>query len=147
MRLRARGCRCTDGANVRSWIYVTDHCLGLLAAAEKGQSGEVYNIGGDPESELSNKEMTFKILSLLGKPDSLVEQVPDRPAHDRRYSLDAQKIRTKLGWRPATGLSEGLAQTVRWYKEHEGWWQRVKSGAYLSFYEMHYGRKRAVETV
>ncbi len=136
-----------DGLNVRSWIHVSDHCRGVLLAGERGRAGEVYNIGCGPDSELTNKEMTARILKLLGKPESLIERVADRPAHDRRYSVDWGKINKELGWKPLIGIEEGLAQTVDWYKANTEWWNRVKSGAYRNYYEMHYGRRSRLELV
>jgi len=133
-----------DGMNVRSWIFVKDHCRALLLAAERGRSGEVYNIGGPEESEVPNREITKKILALLGKPETLVERVADRPAHDRRYSVDCSKIKSELGWAPEVTLDLGLAQTVEWYLGHRDWWQRIKSGEYRAFYDMHYGQRKAL---
>lgn len=136
-----------DGMNVRSWIYVIDHCAALLTAAEKGKAGEVYNIGGPSESELPNKEVTFKILKALDKPESLVELVQDRPAHDRRYSVDHSKISSELGWEPTVLFDEGLQRTVSWYLENRSWWQRIKSGEYRNYYEMHYGSRESLGNI
>ena len=130
-----------DGMNVRSWLFVTDHCDALLRVAEKGRAGEVYNIGGNSEAELPNKEVTRMILELLGKPAGLVQQVGDRPAHDRRYAVDTTKIKDELGWTPKTPFNEGLARTVVWYQENREWWEEIKSGAYLSFYEKNYANR------
>ena len=130
-----------DGMNVRSWLFVTDHCDALLRVAEKGRAGEVYNIGGNSEAELPNKEVTRMILELLGKPANLVKQVGDRPAHDRRYAVDTTKIKDELGWTPKTPFNEGLARTVMWYQENREWWEEIKSGAYLSFYEKNYASR------
>lgn len=130
-----------DGMNVRSWLFVTDHCDALLRVAEKGRAGEVYNIGGNSEAELPNKEVTRMILELLGKPADLVQQVGDRPAHDRRYAVDTTKIKDELGWTPKTPFNEGLARTVAWYQENREWWGEIKSGAYLSFYEKNYANR------
>ncbi len=126
-----------DGLNVRDWIHVEDHCRALLVVLEKGREGEVYNIGG--EGERNNLEITEAILRILDKPKSLIRYVTDRPGHDRRYAIDFSKLEKDLGWSPAIALSEGLAQTVRWYREHEDWWRRIKSGAYREFYQKHYG--------
>jgi len=133
-----------DGLNVRSWVFVEDHCRALLAVAEKGQAGEVYNIGCLPEAEISNIEMTKKILNILGKPESLVRRVADRPAHDRRYAVDYTKIRKTLNWTPLVGLDQGLALTVEWYRRERSWWQEIKSGVYREYYEKHYGGRAAV---
>ena len=130
-----------DGMNVRSWLYVTDHCEALLQVAEGGGAGEVYNIGGAAEAELPNREVTRQILALLGKPETLVKQVADRPAHDRRYAIDYGKINAALGWSPRTPFPVGIARTVAWYREHAAWWQRVKTGEYQRFYELNYGQR------
>lgn len=130
-----------DGMNVRSWLFVTDHCDALLRVAEKGRAGEVYNIGGNAEAELPNKEVTRMILEILGKPADLVERVGDRPAHDRRYAVDTAKIKNELGWTPTTPFKEGLARTVAWYQENQEWWREIKSGAYLSYYEKNYASR------
>ena len=126
-----------DGLNIRDWIHVDDHCRALLRVLEKGRAGEVYNVGGDAEK--TNLEITETILRLLGKPKSLIRYVTDRPGHDRRYAIDFSKIKNTLGWSPSVSLAEGLAQTVRWYRENETWWRRIKSGAYRDFYRKQYG--------
>lgn len=117
-----------DGQQVRDWLYVDDHCRGLLAALERGRAGAIYNLGAGVDS--TNLELVRRLLNLLGKPPSLLEHVADRPGHDRRYALDTARARTELGWSPAIGLDQGLAQTVDWYRSHRGWLERVKSGAY-----------------
>jgi len=126
-----------DGLNVRDWIHVEDHCAAVLAVAERGEPGEVYNIGAG--NEVSNLEITRTILAELGKPESLIRFVADRPGHDRRYAIDAAKIRDTLGWEPRRAFADGLRETVRWYVEHRDWWQRVRSGEYRAFYRRHYG--------
>ena len=130
-----------DGMNVRSWLYVEDHCAALLLIAEEGCAGEVYNIGGGDDSELPNVEVTKTILRLLGKPESLIERVADRPAHDRRYAIDHTKLTAALGWRPATPFEVGIARTAEWYRAERAWWERIKTGEYLRFYEQNYGRR------
>jgi dTDP-glucose 4,6-dehydratase len=125
-----------DGLNVRDWIHVQDHCRALQVILEKGRAGEIYNIGGD--GERNNLEITEAVLSILGKPKSLIRHVTDRPGHDRRYAIDFSKLKQDLGWSPAYHLKEGLGQNVRWYIEHEEWWRRIKSGAYRDFYQKHY---------
>lgn len=130
-----------DGMNVRSWLFVDDHCAALLLIAERGRAGEVYNIGGGDESELPNAVVTSSILKLLGKPESLIERVADRPAHDRRYAIDHTKLTAELGWQPATPFAAGLARTAEWYGAHRSWWERIKTGEYLRFYEQNYGRR------
>lgn len=130
-----------DGMNVRSWLHVRDHCEALLLVAEKGRGGEVYNIGGAAEAEIPNVEITRRILGILGKPESLIRFVADRPAHDRRYAIDYAKIHSELGWSPQVPVEVGLEQTVRWYVENRDWWQRIKSGEYMKFYELNYAAR------
>jgi dTDP-glucose 4,6-dehydratase len=130
-----------DGMNVRSWLYVTDHCEALLLVAEQGVAGEVYNIGGSGDAELPNKEVTFAILDILGKSRDLIQPVGDRPAHDRRYAIDHSKITRELGWRPRTPFREGLERTVEWYQSNRAWWEEIKSGAYNSYYERNYANR------
>ena len=133
-----------DGMNVRSWVYVTDHCEGLLAVAERGKAGEVYNIGGAADAELPNRDVTYAILEILGKSRDLIQPVGDRPAHDRRYAIDHSKITNELGWKPKTSFRDGLERTVRWFQDNRSWWHEIKSGEYLSFYEKNYsGRGKA----
>jgi dTDP-glucose 4,6-dehydratase len=128
-----------DGMQVRDWIHVDDHGRGLLAVLERGKLGEIYNLGGD--SERPNLWVVRKILETLGLDDSLLRYVPDRPAHDRRYAMDFSKIERNLGWRPLVPFEEGLRRTVAWYRDHAEWWRRVKSGAYLRYYEDQYGAR------
>ncbi|MFP2960467.1 dTDP-glucose 4,6-dehydratase [Myxococcus sp. 1LA] len=125
-----------DGANVRDWLHVEDHCQALLLALEKGRAGEVYNIGGGAERR--NIDIVKAILGLVGKPESLIQYVKDRPGHDRRYAIDPSKIRAELGWTPAHTFEQGLAETVRWYVDHPAWWERVTSGAYRQYFETQY---------
>lgn len=113
-----------DGANVRDWLHVEDHCRGVALVAERGLAGEVYNIGGG--TELANRELTERILELLGADWSMVRKVPDRKGHDRRYSLDITKISGELGYQPAVSLEEGLADTVKWYAGRRDWWEPLK---------------------
>jgi dTDP-glucose 4,6-dehydratase len=129
-----------DGLNVRDWIHVEDHARGLLAALEGGKRGEVYNFGAS--SERRNIEIVKAVLGLLGKPESLIQYVKDRPGHDRRYAIEAAKARSELGWAPRHRFEDALAGTVRWYREHRGWWERVRSGEYLHYYERQYGAGR-----
>ena len=126
-----------DGMNVRDWIHVEDHCRGLLAALEQGEDGEVYNFGA--ASERHNIDIVRQVLRLLGKPESLISYVKDRPGHDRRYAIDAAKAKAKLGWAPRHAFEDALAATVRWYSEHRPWWERIISGEYLRYYERQYG--------
>jgi len=128
-----------DGGNVRDWLHVGDHCQALLRVLESGRAGEVYNIGGGAERR--NLEIVRGILSLLGKPESLIAFVKDRPGHDRRYAIDASKLRTELGWSPSHSFEKGLAETVQWYVDHPSWWERVMSGAYRQYFESQYGAR------
>ncbi len=127
-----------DGMNVRSWLYVRDHAEALLLAAEKGRSGEVYNVGGSEEAEIPNVQVTRTILSILGKPETLIKKVADRPAHDRRYAIDYTKSNKELGWAPRTPFDQGIRKTVQWYLDNESWWRKIKSGEYMKFYEKNY---------
>ncbi len=136
-----------DGMNVRSWVYVTDHCEALLAVAERGQAGEVYNIGGGADAELPNRDVTYAILDILGKTRELIQPVGDRPAHDRRYAIDHSKITNELGWRPRTNFRQGLEQTVAWFSNNRTWWQEIKSGEYMAFYQKNYADRGAATAV
>ena len=118
-----------DGLNVRDWLHVVDHCEALLAVLERGRPGEVYNIGGD--NERSNLELTRTILDLLDQGDDMIEHVADRPGHDRRYAIDAGKIRRELGWAPTrSGWPDALAETIAWYRANEQWWRPLKADAF-----------------
>jgi dTDP-glucose 4,6-dehydratase len=128
-----------DGLNVRDWIHVDDHCRGLLAALDRGAPGEVYNLGG--ASARPNLEVVRRVLALLGKPESLIRFVKDRPGHDRRYATDASKAIRTLGWSPRRAFEDGLAETVRWYVEHRAWWERILTGAYREYYAAQYGAR------
>jgi dTDP-glucose 4,6-dehydratase len=131
-----------DGLNERDWLHVGDHCRALDTAIELGKAGEVYNVGGG--NPVRNIDLTRRILQLLGKPESLIQPVPDRAGHDRRYSLDSSKLQT-LGWRPRVAFDAGLADTVAWYRQHESWWRPIKDGdpAFRAFYKSQYGERRA----
>ncbi len=126
-----------DGRNVRNWLYAEDFCRGIEVALERGAAGEVYNCGG--ADECMNLELVHRLLELTGGERSLIELVPDRPGHDRRYSLSSDKLRS-LGWRPRITLEEGLARTVRWYRENRWWWEEVRSRGYREYYRRQYGR-------
>ncbi len=126
-----------DGLYVRDWLFVRDHCEAILAVLEKGRAGEVYNIGGD--NERTNLELVRGGPGGLGAPESLITHVKDRPGHDRRYAIDASKIRNELGWEPRFRLEEALPLTIRWYQENSGWLERVRSGAYQKYYATQYG--------
>jgi dTDP-glucose 4,6-dehydratase len=129
-----------DGLQVRPYQYVMDHIEGIDLVLHKGEVGQAYNIG--PDVETVNLEMTKKMLTLLGKPESLIKYVADRPGHDRRYSLDCGKIKA-LGWRPGHTFDQALEKTVRWYVENEWWWRKLKSGEYLEYYRKWYGQRLA----
>lgn len=128
-----------DGLNVRDWIYVEDHCSAIDAVLHHGSPGEVYNIGGNAEK--TNREITSVILQQLQKPDSLIKHVADRPGHDRRYAIDNTKIRQELGWKPAYNFDDGMRATIQWYLDNRQWWERVKSGEYVEFYERWYEKR------
>jgi dTDP-glucose 4,6-dehydratase len=129
-----------DGKNVRDWVFVTDHCAAVDFLIEHGTNSETYNIGGG--NELENREITQRILELTGKPDSLIKPVADRQGHDRRYSLNTDKLE-KLGMRIHTDFGEALEQTVRWYVANEKWWRAIKerSAEFKAFYEKQYGAR------
>ncbi len=125
-----------DGMNVRDWIHTLDHARAVYAILLSGEPGSVYNIGSS--NEWANIDIVRSILKMLGKPESLIEYVKDRPAHDRRYAIDAGKIRTELQWSPSISFEDGLAQTIQWYIDHESWWKRVMSGEYQEYYQKQY---------
>jgi dTDP-glucose 4,6-dehydratase len=128
-----------DGMQVRDWIHVEDHCRALLAALEKGRGGEVYNIGSD--NEWPNIQIVGRLLEILQKPRDLIEHVKDRPGHDRRYAIDAAKARAELGWSPGIAFPDGLKSTVEWYLQNRGWWERVRTGDYRTYYDRNYGAR------
>jgi dTDP-glucose 4,6-dehydratase len=117
-----------DGKNVRDWLYVEDHAAALWEVLKRGRIAEVYNIGG--ESEQKNIEVVKKLLRILGKPESLIRFVADRPGHDRRYAMDIGKLKSELGWQPMHRLEDGLGHTIGWYQSNRRWWERVLSEAY-----------------
>ena len=118
-----------DGLNVRDWLHVDDHCHGIQLVADKGRPGEVYNIGGG--TELTNLELTNRLLAAFGVGEEMVERVEDRKAHDRRYSVDISKISDELGYQPLMSFDEGLAGTIEWFKENRAWWEPLKDRARL----------------
>lgn len=126
-----------DGKNVRDWIFVTDHCRGIDFIIQKGKIGQTYILGGN--SEITNIDLTKKILELMGKGEEMIEYVKDRPGHDLRYAMDYTKAKNELGWEPSVNLDDGLKQTIDWYKNNEAWWKRVKSGEYQEYYAKQYG--------
>ncbi|HQP56722.1 MAG TPA: GDP-mannose 4,6-dehydratase, partial [Syntrophorhabdus sp.] len=125
-----------DGMNVRDWIHVIDHAVAIDAVLHKGVLGNVYNIGG--ENERTNIEIVKLILSILGKPESLIKYVTDRPGHDRRYAIDSSRIKRELTYSVTTDFRKGMEDTVKWYLDNRGWWERIKSGAYLEYYDLMY---------
>jgi dTDP-glucose 4,6-dehydratase len=124
-----------DGRYVRDWIYVEDHCAAVDHVIEHGKTGEVYNIAGG--NEVENIEIARQICRRLGKPESLIQLVTDRPRHDRRYALDA----TKLGWKPRRSFAEALAATIEWYRANQPWWRKLKSGEFTKYYAQQYGER------
>ena len=127
-----------DGRNVRDWLYVLDNCAAIDLVLRKGQEGEIYNIGGG--NEVENIALTRAILDLLGKPETFITPVADRPGHDRRYALDSGKVRG-LGWQPAHSFRAALGSTVEWYRTHETWWKPIKSGAFKAYYASQYSAR------
>ena len=125
-----------DGMQVRDWIHCDDHSRGVLAALEKGKSGEVYNLGGG--NGVPNLEITKMLLNLTGRDDSFIQYVQDRPGHDRVYLIDHTEATHDLGWTPRVSFELGLAETVEWYRSNRAWWEAVKSGAYKEYYEKQY---------
>ena len=126
-----------DGMNIRDWLYVEDHCDAIWTVLNKGRFGEVYNIGGN--NEITNRKITETILREMGKNwDESVRYVKDRPGHDRRYAIDATKIRTELGWWPKHKFDDAIKTTIQWFKDNESWWRAIKSGEYLKYYETQY---------
>ena len=129
-----------DGHQVRNWLYVEDFARAIDLVLRRGLPGEVYNVGGPDET--ANIDVVRRILAAAGRDESLIEYVTDRPGHDRRYSLSSAKVRA-LGWEPSRRFSEGLHQTVEWYRSNEWWWAPIRSGEYREYYERQYGRKLA----
>lgn len=129
-----------EGANVRDWLYVRDHCTAIDLIIRKGRDGEVYNIGG--HNEKSNLEVVKTILKELGKSEDLITYVKDRPGHDLRYAMDPEKIETELGWEPEYRFEEGIKVTIQWYLDHQDWWKHIVNGEYQNYYEkMYRGRE------
>jgi len=128
-----------DGMQVRDWIHCDDHSRGVFAALEKGKSGQVYNLGGG--NGKPNLEITKLLLKLTGRGEESIQYVQDRPGHDRVYLIDHSKATRELGWNPQLDFEKGLAETVQWYRENRPWWEAVKSGAYLAYYEKQYGNR------
>lgn len=120
-----------DGKNVRDWLYVKDHCRAVDLIARNGKIGEIYNVGGN--CERSNIEVVRTILDILGKPDSLITYVKDRPGHDRRYAINSEKLQKELGWKPETNFSEGIQKTIKWYCDNPEWVERIQTGEYRKY--------------
>ena len=127
------------GENIRDWLYVEDHCIAIDLIIRKGTEGEIYNIGG--HNEKTNLEVVKTVLSELGKPESLITYVSDRPGHDRRYAIDPAKIHHELGWLPATPFEAGIKKTIHWYLENRTWWENIISGEYANYYKKMYGNR------
>jgi dTDP-glucose 4,6-dehydratase len=126
-----------DGMNIRDWIHVEDHCEAIDVVLHNGKEGSVYNVGG--ENERTNIEIVKLILKSLGKSESLIKYVKDRPGHDRRYAIDSTKLKKELGFTPKTDFAHGMEETVKWYIRNRDWWERIKSGAYMEYYKNMYG--------
>lgn len=125
-----------QGENIRDWIHVDDHNFGVDLIIKKGKIGETYCLGGD--NELTNLELTQKILELMDVGDEVIEYVKDRPGHDLRYAMDSAKIKSELGWQPKINFFDGLRYTIEWYKKNQEWWKKIKSGEYKEYYKMQY---------
>ncbi|XOQ42845.1 MAG: dTDP-glucose 4,6-dehydratase [Clostridium sp.] len=125
-----------EGENVRDWLYVEDHCRAIDLILHKGREGEVYNIGG--HNERTNLQVVKTILRELGKPESLIRFVADRPGHDRRYAIDPAKIQKELGWEPTTTFDDGIKKTIEWYLQNKPWWEHILKGEYQNYYKKMY---------
>lgn len=128
-----------DGLNIRDWLYVEDHCSAIDLVIHQGKIGEVYNIGGN--NERTNVHIVKTILNELGKPESLITYVTDRPGHDRRYGIDPTKIMNELGWKPKHNFETGIKETIQWYLSNKEWWTRIQSGAYRDYMTQQYGSR------
>ena len=127
------------GENVRDWLYVTDHCSAIDLVVRKGREGEVYNIGG--HNERTNLEVVKTILKALGKPETLIKYVTDRPGHDLRYAMDPTKIETELGWKPEYTFDTGIPVTIQWYLDNKEWWEHIVNGEYTKYFDTMYGKR------
>lgn len=128
-----------DGLNIRDWLYVVDHCRAIDVVLHNGRIGEVYNVGG--HNEKKNIDIVKLVLQKLGKPESLITFVKDRPGHDRRYAIDASKIERELGWKPQETFETGIEKTIAWYLDNRKWWERILSGEYQQYYELQYEKR------
>ncbi|HVO71476.1 MAG TPA: dTDP-glucose 4,6-dehydratase [Aggregatilineaceae bacterium] len=130
-----------DGMQVRDWLYVDDHSDAIELVLRRGAPGAIYNVGG--EHEMHNIDVTRFILKALGKPESLIRHVADRPGHDRRYALANDRIHAELGWTPKHSFEQAMTATVRWYQDNEWWWRKIKTGEYLDYYKRQYAERLA----
>lgn len=128
-----------DGQQVRDWLYVDDHCSAIDLVLRKGKIGEVYNIGANQNPEITNLELTKRIMKDLGTDESMIEYVKDRPGHDLRYAVDCSKIK-ELGWKAKIDFEQGINKTIDWYRKNESWWKKIKSGEYLDYYKKQYAK-------
>ena len=128
-----------EGLNVRDWLYVEDHCKAIDLILRGGRVGEVYNIGG--HNEMRNIDIVKLICAELGKPESLITYVTDRKGHDQRYAIDPAKIHGELGWLPETMFKDGIKKTIHWYLDNQEWWETIRSGEYMDYYEKMYGNR------
>lgn len=128
-----------DGLNIRDWLYVEDHCSAIDLVIHQGRNGEVYNIGGN--NERTNLQIVKTILQELGKPESLITYIKDRPGHDRRYGIDPTKTMSELGWKPKYSFETGIKETIQWYLDNKDWWSRIQSGVYQEYYAKQYGER------
>ncbi|AET57596.1 dtdp-d-glucose 4,6-dehydratase, rfbb [Paenibacillus terrae HPL-003] len=128
-----------DGLNIRDWLYVEDHCSAIDLVIHQGKLGEVYNIGGN--NERTNVHIVKTVLEELGKPESLISYVQDRPGHDRRYGIDPTKTMNELGWKPKHSFETGIKETIRWYLDNKEWWTRIQTGEYQQYYAKQYGSR------
>ena len=128
-----------EGLNVRDWLYVEDHCKAIDMILRGGRVGEVYNIGG--HNEMRNIDIVKLICAELGKPESLITYVTDRKGHDQRYAIDPAKIHSELGWLPETMFKDGIKKTIQWYLDNQDWWETIRSGEYMNYYEKMYGNR------
>jgi dTDP-glucose 4,6-dehydratase len=128
-----------DGLQIRDWLYVEDHCRGILAVLRGGRDGEIYNIGGN--ASVANIDVVRRILAATRQPESLIRHVTDRPGHDRRYALSSEKLTRETGWSPVMDFEHGLVNTVEWYRSNTQWVNRVRSGEYQAFYDTNYGAR------
>ena len=132
-----------NGANVRDWLHVLDHCKAIDLIIRKGKEGEVYNVGG--HNERTNLEVVKTILKALGKPETLITYVEDRKGHDMRYAIDPAKLENELGWVPEYNFDTGIAQTIQWYLDNKEWWQHILSGEYQDYFNSMYVEKGRLE--